>query len=388
MSDPAEADALFDIVGDAELPPVAECAAQPFVGVTTDGHVVPDLFSLADECLDTSAIVLAADQFLDTLSSLQRLDAISQIDSPEWQLWINAFLTFPEHGLLLDELDPDQRAAALGVVSASLSKAGFTDIRTAMRLNAQLGDVCRGYADTLREYMYWFTIFGVPSTTEPWGWQLMGHHIDVNCFILGTQMVLTPTFLGTEFEGHELFAEQISSAVNMMDSLTPSQREKAVLHSSMHPSKLPRHLSGNIDGRHRAGAGRDNLVLPYEGIRADSLRASQRELLIALVETFLKPLPIGPRTARHTQIKQHLDDTYLAWIGPSGATDAFYYKIHSPVLLVEYDNHSGIFFDNEEPAQFHVHTIVRTPNGNDYGKDLLRRHYDRFHRAGDMTSSS
>jgi hypothetical protein len=22
-----------------------------------------------------------------------------------------------------------------------------------------------------------------------------------------------------------------------------------------------------------------------------------------------------------------------------------------------------------------VHTVVRTPNGNDYGKDLLRQHY-------------
>jgi len=27
------------------------------------------------------------------------------------------------------------------------------------------------------------------------------------------------------------------------------------------------------------------------------------------------------------------------------------------------------------PAKFHVHTIVRTPNGNDYGFDLLRQHY-------------
>jgi hypothetical protein len=28
-----------------------------------------------------------------------------------------------------------------------------------------------------------------------------------------------------------------------------------------------------------------------------------------------------------------------------------------------------------KPAKFHVHTIVRTPNGNDYGIDLLRLHY-------------
>jgi hypothetical protein len=39
--------------------------------------------------------------------------------------------------------------------------------------------------------------------------------------------------------------------------------------------------------------------------------------------------------------------------------------------------------NNPEPEKFHVHTIVRTPNGNDYGMDLLRLHYETapHHRA-------
>jgi hypothetical protein len=32
--------------------------------------------------------------------------------------------------------------------------------------------------------------------------------------------------------------------------------------------------------------------------------------------------------------------------------------------------------NNETPQRFHIHTIVRTPNGNDYGMDLLRLHYE------------
>jgi hypothetical protein len=28
----------------------------------------------------------------------------------------------------------------------------------------------------------------------------------------------------------------------------------------------------------------------------------------------------------------------------------------------------------DRPTRDHIHTIVRTPNGNDYGKDLLRQH--------------
>jgi hypothetical protein len=44
--------------------------------------------------------------------------------------------------------------------------------------------------------------------------------------------------------------------------------------------------------------------------------------------------------------------------------------------MIEFDHHSGVFLTNPEPATFHVHTIVRTPNGNDYGMDLLRLHYE------------
>ena len=60
---------------------------------------------------------------------------------------------------------------------------------------------------------------------------------------------------------------------------------------------------------------------------------------------------------------------------------AFYYRIQSPVLLIEYDNHPGVFLANPEPARYHVHTIVHAPNGNDYGRDLLAQHY-RLHHGG------
>jgi len=78
-------------------------------------------------------------------------------------------------------------------------------------------------------------------------------------------------------------------------------------------------------------------------------------------------------------VERHLDDTHLAWIGGAGDDDPFYYRIHSPVLMIEYDCHQGIFLDNPQPEPFHVHTIVRTPNGGDYGRDLLRRHLARHH---------
>ena len=64
--------------------------------------------------------------------------------------------------------------------------------------------------------------------------------------------------------------------------------------------------------------------------------------------------------------------------------------VQSPVVLIEFDHHIGVFLTNPEPAKFHVHTIVRTPNGNDYGLDLLRLHYQQApqaaHRCADRWS--
>jgi hypothetical protein len=74
----------------------------------------------------------------------------------------------------------------------------------------------------------------------------------------------------------------------------------------------------------------------------------------------------------------HFKDTYFAWIGGVEEDSVFYYRIHSPVLLVEFDHQAGQAFPQyKEHYKDHIHVIVRTPNGNDYGRDLLRQHYQR-----------
>ncbi|MFF2324420.1 MULTISPECIES: DUF3500 domain-containing protein [unclassified Streptomyces] len=369
---------MLRLIGDAELPPVEQTTAEPFTGVTTDGTPLGDLFALGDDGFDATAAERAATGYLELLDAEARSTAQLPVDATEWQLWINAFLTFPEHGLLLQELGEPQRHAAMAVVSATLSPEGFDQLRAAMALNGRLGTFTGGYADTLTEWCYWFTLFGDPADGV-WGWQLQGHHIDVHRVIVGRQLVGTPTFLGCEFHADEIFAEHRTRAREFMASLSTGQRSKALLYGSMLAPELPAALAGSVDGRHRAGAGRDNLVLPYEGVRGDDLSAGRRELLRGLVEPYLRPLPNAARRARQAELDAYLHTTHLAWIGDWGEGSPFYYRVHSPVVLVEYDNHPGIFLDNEEPEPYHVHTIVRTPNGGDYGKALLRRHYAREH---------
>ena len=83
----------------------------------------------------------------------------------------------------------------------------------------------------------------------------------------------------------------------------------------------------------------------------------------------------GHADIRYAEAKRHLGEDAIAWIGPFDDTSPFYYRILSPVILVEFDHQSGIVYDNDTPSRDHIHTVVRTPNGNDYGKDLLRQHY-------------
>ena len=120
-------------------------------------------------------------------------------------------------------------------------------------------------------------------------------------------------------------------------------------------------------------------MVPYEGAPVAGFSKAQRKQLLDLVNAYLEPLPEGPRTARIEEVERHLDDTHFCWIGGTGEDDTFYYRIQSPVVMIEFDHHSGVFLTNELPAKFHIHTIVRTPNGNDYGMDLLRLHYARDH---------
>jgi hypothetical protein len=52
--------------------------------------------------------------------------------------------------------------------------------------------------------------------------------------------------------------------------------------------------------------------------------------------------------------------------------------VHSPVIFIEFYHQPGVALPDTGYNRRHAHAMVRTPNGNDYGRDLLRQHYERF----------
>jgi len=279
----------------------------------------------------------------------------------------------------------------MDVLRASLSSKGYETARAVMQLNRFLGDLI-GSPAVLGEWSYTFCLFGTPSESEPWGWQLFGHHLTLSCFVLGRQMVLSPSFLGAEptyadsgpLAGTRLFEDEERAGLTLIRSLSPEQQRQAIVAHSMVGGDLPagrRHFADNL---HLGGAHQDNRIVPYEGVRGSALPAAQRRQLLDLAAAYIASLPPAPCAARMAEIERHLGDTHFCWIGGCDDASPFYYRIQSPVVFIEFDHHAGVFLTNAEPAKFHVHTIVRTPNGNDYGIDLLRLHYAQalHHRQG------
>jgi hypothetical protein len=90
----------------------------------------------------------------------------------------------------------------------------------------------------------------------------------------------------------------------------------------------------------------------------------------------------GHADIKMKEVKDHLHETHFCWMGGIADDSTFYYRVQSPVIIIEFDHQRGIAFrEHTKPYKDHIHVIIRTPNGNDYGKDLLRQHYQFGHHA-------
>jgi hypothetical protein len=352
-----------------------------FKGITTQGECVPGLFTLQDEQAPIVASVQAAEHLLQGLTPEQTAIVQHAHDAKQWRAWMNPEVYMMRFGLRLDELAPQTRDDILAVLRASLSPQGFQRARQLMQINHFLGELVNA-PRVMNEYSYNFNLFGTPSATEPWGWNFYGHHLCLNCRFIGNQMVVTPVFMGAEphaidvgpLAGIPVFDREERAGLALMQSLPLNLQQQAQLYPLKRDPAMPPGRVAFGDELTLTGAFQDNRIIPEEGVRALAMPAEQQAQLLALIETYLAYLPEGPRTARMRENHAHLADTWFCWIGGTDEESPFYYRIQSPVLIIEFDHHAGVFLGNPTPEKFHIHTLVRTPNGNDYGMELVRQH--------------
>jgi len=357
--------------------------AEPFRGISANGRSEPGLFAIRSSGVSTGPVMEAAQAFLDALTPPQRTATLFAVDDVEWRKWMNQDYYVRQGVSFLVMTDP-QREAAFGLLRASLSAKGLTQTRNIMRLNHTLGEMNDNDFDRYDEWLYHVTVMGTPSQSEPWGWQLDGHHAIINYFVLGDQVVMTPVFAGSEpvvaesgkYKGTAVLQEEQQRGLALVNALDDTQRKKAILRS-------PKTGNENL-----TEAWKDNVVLDYAGLPGSELTGPQRTQLLELIQLYVGNMDDGHARVKLDEVKQHLDRTWFAWIGNTDAASVFYYCIHSPVILIEFDHQLPINLrqyakNPNAPTRQHIHSVVRTPNGNDYGKDLLRQHYQQHpHTSG------
>lgn len=309
------------------------------------------------------AITAAADEFLDSLGETLRSEVTFGMEDPARRTWSNLPLNmFAREGILTGDLDETQLALFYRLLELSLSSQGYTqalDIIAVDQWHKDNGD------DLMGEDLYSMSIFGVPSTTEPWSWQFDGHHLCFTFTIHGDQVSMSPSLWGVnpltipdgDIEGLRAMGDEVDTAWALYDSFSADQRGVAVIHPLASPGIF-------------AGPGDDDYTIPAAdlGLSVADMSAEQQSLLLSVIETFVLDGQETHAALRMAEIEDSLDELHFAWMGPGEEGAEIYYRVYGPTVLIELDHVNG----ND-----HIHSVYRDPS-NDYGEGMLSAHYARY----------
>ncbi|HLL43419.1 MAG TPA: DUF3500 domain-containing protein [Segetibacter sp.] len=350
---------------------------KPYGGIVTSKGIEKGLFPIQSTGVTTEPIKRAGETFLKSLTKEQLAKTQFEIQNNEWQKWSNVDNgLYKRQGVSIKEMSKEQRKQAFQLMEEALSAKGLQLSKDIMKTDQTLRELNNG-DPIYDEELYFFTIMRKPSMREPWGWQIDGHHLVINYFILGDQVVMTSTFMGGEpiittsgkYKGNVIFQDEQNIGLKFMQSLSAEQQKQATLSQEKGRNNI------------QAEAFSDNNIVDFQGIPTTRMNEEQKEKLLDLANQYISNMKEGHARVKIEDIKKHFNNTWFAWIGKTDKDAVFYYRIHSPVVLIEFDHQSpiGIKGQGREATRNHIHTIVRTPNGNDYGKDLLKQHLKEHH---------
>ena len=335
----------------------------------------------ADDRALIQACTESAQGFIHSLDEEQKALAVWAFSGDKrrkWTYYPNVpQLDVREEGLLISAMSEHQRIAAHRLIECGLSSQGYQKAAGIMRLDDILGqtDLYRPRnpddAAPVGSGNYWLAIFGNPGNTDPWGWQLEGHHLGLNFTVVDGSIAFAPAFMGADpaevpdgpYAGWRLLGGEVDKALALVNSLSDEQHERAI-------------LSGEIPERLITGPGRPNSLATYSGIRAAEFTELQLRLLWELIDEYIANSG-EPIAADHREkvLNDGPESIWFSWMGPTEPNSGIYYRVHTPSLLIEFVTARNRQSEQREPNPNHVHSMFRYP-GNDFGEDLLRHHYE------------
>jgi hypothetical protein len=334
------------------------------------GFAVP---ATAHEEEAANEMAAAANRFIASLSPDQRAASVFAMDHDHRLDW--HFVPKERKGISLKQMTPHQRHLTTALVAASLSARGMIKASSIMSLEDVLKQIEASNPRATRDSeLYYVSIFGEPAPGATWGWRFEGHHLSLSFTIVdGLHISSTPSMMGSNpdivldgpHKGFQILADEEHLGRELAKSLSADQKSKAVI-----SEKAPPDL---ITGNRRK-------ISPLEpaGISWKDLNADQQKLMWKLVKTYVER---ARGEIAKTDLKKitaaGTNNIHFAWAGGLEPGQGHYYRIQGPTFLLEYDN-------TQNNAN-HIHCVYRDFT-EDFGEDLLQRHYDESHRSENQTA--
>ena len=225
---------------------------------------------------------------------------------------------------------------------------------------------------------YYATVWGKPSAQEPWAWRYEGHHLSLNVTVIGSELAVTPYFLGANpavvptRHATAALGAHIKEALYFLETLSAEDREAAVI-----AEQAPRDVL--------FGPARKRWDKAAVGIAYLDMKPRARRQLLRLIRVYLRDFAPPIRTGLEERYLSKPERIHFGWAGTSPA-DALrkgfqkpdgigphYYRIQGPRFVIEFDN-----FQNRAN---HAHCLLRDLE-RDFGRDLLAEHAKHAHGRG------
>jgi Protein of unknown function (DUF3500) len=307
----------------------------------------------------------AAKNFLNSLSPEQRAQATYKFEDDQRFDW--HFIPKPRKGLPLKDMTSYQKKLAHALLAAGLSQHGYIKAVSIMSLEDVLKTMEKDNGERRNPDGYFFTIFGEPSSTSPWGYRVEGHHVSQNYTVVAGKVVDAPSFFGSNpaeikdgpRKGMRVLAAEEDLGRDLVTSLDDGQKKVAVVDQTAYKDIF------TMASRKAALEGQPS------GLSASKMNAKQFGMLMSLLEEYASNVPEQMAQARMEQVKKVGKNLFFAWAGPLERGAPHYYRVQSPAFLIEYDN--------TQNGANHIHSVWRDYNG-DFGLDVLKAHYQTSHR--------
>ena len=319
--------------------------------------MTPAAVALPAESEAASAVVAAANAFIDELTAEQRAAAVLELGDSRRANWSNlppGSVRFERNGVRIGDLDLEQIDAMHHFLALALSPDGYRTVLGIVRAEDALAESRASDRTRWSSDNYWLAFFGEPSESGAWGWQFGGHHLAVNVTVVNGRSYLSPTFLGIEPSSY-------ASGGSTVAPLDPFVEAGLALIKGLDGEARAQATIADRPGGVVTGAGRDGVIPDLEGAEVGDWTAAQQRLLLDTIGLWVGLLDTQSAQTRMGEIRSDLSTMHFAWHGDTDAGGPIYYRIQGPSLIVEFSTERGL-----GGGGAHYHSIYRDPT-NEYG---------------------